>query len=94
MWTEIRERDGVLLKGDQIIVPKVLQPQAIALAHEGHMQADGTLRQLRESQWFRGMRLEVKKFINSSKCATANPRNPTQATSQANQTLGSHGMQL
>ena len=76
MWPEIRERDGVLMKGDKIIIPKILQPQAIALAHEGHMQADGTLRQLRESQWFRGMRQEVQKFVNSCKCATANPRNP------------------
>ena len=49
MWNEIRERDGVLLKGKQIIVPKLLQPQAITLALEGHMQADGTLRHLRET---------------------------------------------
>ena len=50
MWDEIRERDGILTKGKQVIVPKLLQAQAIALAHEGHMQADGTLRQLRETQ--------------------------------------------
>ena len=40
---KIWERDGILLKGKQIIVPKVLQAQSIAIAHEGHMQADGTL---------------------------------------------------
>lgn len=56
LWSEIKERDGILLKGQQIIVPKTLQAQAITLAHEGHMQADGTLRLLRESQWFTGMR--------------------------------------
>ena len=76
LWPEIKERDGILTKAGKIIVPKVLQPQAIALAHEGHMQADGTLRQLRESQWFRGMRKEVQAFVNSCKCQTANPRNP------------------
>ena len=67
MWNEIRERDGVLLKGKQIIVPKLLQPQAITLALEGHMQADGTFRHLRETQWFRNMRLEVQKFMDSYK---------------------------
>ena len=67
MWNEIRERDGVLLKGKQIIVPKLLQPQAITLALEGHMQADGTLRHLRETQWFQNMRLEVQKFMDSYK---------------------------
>ena len=78
MWEEIRERDGILLKGDKLIVPKSLQAQAIALAHEGHMQADGTLRQLRETQWFRGMRAKVQEYVDTCRgCAPANPRNPT-----------------
>ena len=77
MWGEITERDGMLLKGQQMIVPKKLQAQAIALAHEGHMQTDGTLRQLRESQWFRNMRKEVKAYVDSCKCQTAKPQNPT-----------------
>ena len=76
MWNEIRERDGRLLKEDKIIVPRILQPQAIALAQEGHMQAYGTLRQLRETLWFRGMRREVQQFVDTCKCAAANPRNP------------------
>ena len=78
MWDDLQERNGILLKdGKQMVVPKSLQAQAIAIAHEGHMKADGTLRQLRESQWFRNMRGEVQKFVDSCKCATANPRNPT-----------------
>ena len=31
------------------MVPKALQAQAIAIAHEGHQQTDGTLRMLREN---------------------------------------------
>ena len=64
-----------------MVMPKELQTQAISLAHEGHMQPDGTLRQLRESQWFRNMRAQVQAYITSCKYQTANPRNP-QATSQ------------
>ena len=60
----------------KIIVPKILQAQAIALAHAGHMQGDWILRQLRESQWFREMRKEVQAYISSCKYATANPQNP------------------
>ena len=52
IWEELRERDGILLRGKLLVVPKALQAQAIGLAHEGHMQTDGTLRQLRTSQWF------------------------------------------
>ena len=76
IWNEIRERDGILLRGEKIIVPKILQPQVIALALEGHMQADGTLRQLRESQCFHGMRKEVLEFVSMCMCAVANPRIP------------------
>ena len=76
MWQDIRERDGILLKEGKIIVPKRLQPQAIDLAHEGHMLADRTLRPLRENLWFRNMRNEVQAYVSSCKCATANPKNP------------------
>ena len=65
MWEDIKERDGILTKEGKIIVPKSLQAQAIALAHEGHMMADGTLRQLRETQWFRGMREQVQQYVDS-----------------------------
>ena len=47
MCDEIKERNGILIKGKQMVVPKAPQMQAIALAHERHMQTDGTFRQLR-----------------------------------------------
>ena len=77
MWEELQEREGYLIRGNQIVVPKSLQRRAIELAHEGHQQADGTRRQLRETMWFREMRRQVQSFVDSCKCATANPRNPT-----------------
>ena len=77
IWGELEVRDGILLRGKRIVVPRSLQARAIALAHEGHMQTDGTLRLLRETQWFRGMGAEVQKFVDSCKCAVENPHNPT-----------------
>ena len=56
IWDEVRERDGLLLRRDKedrqerLLVPKSLQAQAIAIAHEGHQQTDGTLRMLRQTQ--------------------------------------------
>ena len=83
IWDEVRERDGILLRKDQedkqdrLVVPKALQAQAIAIAHEGHQQTDGTLRMLRQTQWFRNMRQAVKEYVESCRCQTANPANPT-----------------
>ena len=53
-----------------------LQAQAIAILHEGHQQTDGTLRQLREIQWFQNMPPEVRSYVESCNCQTANPNNP------------------
>ena len=33
----------ILMRGHQIILPEILQPEAIRLAHEGQMGADKTL---------------------------------------------------
>lgn len=63
--------------GKKLVVPKSLQAQAIAIAHKGHQQTDGTLRLLRETQWFRNMRAEVHNYVESCKCQTANPANAT-----------------
>ena len=77
IWEEVHEWHGILIRGKKLVVPKALQAQAIAIAHEGHQQTDGTLRLLRESQWFRNMRAEVRSFVESCKCQTANPANAT-----------------
>ena len=42
IWDETHERDSLLIRNKQLIIPKTLQAQAIALAHEGHQQMDGT----------------------------------------------------
>ena len=77
IWDELHEWDGILIRGKKLVLPETMQAQAIAIAHEGHQQTDGTLRLLRESQWFRNMRKKVKDFVDSCKCQAANPANPT-----------------
>ena len=77
MWEDLKERDGYLTREKQIMIPMSLQRRAIELAHEGHQQTDGTLRQLRETMWFRDMRNQVQLYVDTCKCAAANPRNPT-----------------
>ena len=77
IWHEVRKRDGIPIRQDNIVVPKSLQAQAIAITHEGHQQSDGTLQMLSQTQWFGNMRKAVREFVESCKCQTANPANPT-----------------
>ena len=74
---ELNERYGILKRGKKLVVPQTLQAQATAIAHKGHQQSNGTLRLLRETQWFRNMRKSVKEFVDSCKCQAVSPASPT-----------------
>ena len=45
LWKEVHKRDRIFITGNQLIVPRSLQAQAITITHEGHQQNDGMLRQ-------------------------------------------------
>ena len=65
IFNELWECDGIILKGNQVVLPKSLYADAIALAHEGHQYSDKTLKLLRESCWFPQMRKNVHDFVES-----------------------------
>ena len=70
MWTI----DGIVLKGNQVVLPVSLRANAIGLAHEGHQCADKTLQLLRQTCWFPGMRKQVQNFVASYlPCNAAQP---------------------
>ena len=58
--------NNIILKGDRIVLPKQLQPQAIQLAHKGaHPGQSGLLRRLRNHFFFHGMDKEVQIYVQS-----------------------------
>ena len=65
VFPELWMVNGVLLRGKQIVIPKVLQADVISLAHEGHQCAENTLQLLRQSVWFPGMNTCVKYYVGS-----------------------------
>ena len=68
--------DGVVMKGNQLVIPKSLRADVIGLSHEGHQYIDKTLSLLRQSCWFPKMRKDVCDYVNSClACLAAIPRN-------------------
>ena len=61
LWTI----EGILLKGNQIVLPNSLQTDSIGLAHEGHQYTDKTLNLLRQTCWFPKMRRKVEEYVQS-----------------------------
>ena len=67
--------DSMVVKGDQLVIPKEVQATMAQLAHEGHMGHEKTLNTLRQTVWFPGMSDMVRSYVKSFlPCQTASPR--------------------
>ena len=56
--------NGIILKGERIVLPKALQERTIQLAHKGaHPGRSGMIRRLRHHFFFHGMDQEVEKLV-------------------------------
>jgi len=55
----------LVLRGTRIVIPKALQPRALALVHEGHLGIVGTKQHLRSKVWWPGMDKAAEKFCKS-----------------------------
>lgn len=55
--------DGILLRGDRIVVPPVLRSRLLNLAHESHQGMTRTKQRLRELYWWPGMDTEVECLV-------------------------------
>ena len=70
IFEELTVVDGLVVRGDQLIVPQALQAEVIQLAHEGHQGQDKTLQLLRQSVWFPNMGAEVREFVETINTAS------------------------
>ena len=78
IFNELWTTDGIVLKGNQAVLPVTLWSSVIGLSHEGHQCADKTFRLLRQVCWFPGMRKQVQDFVASCfLCNAAQPHTHT-----------------
>ena len=52
VFDELTVMHGMVVRGDQLVIPVELQPIVVQLAHEGHLGFKKTLELLRESNWY------------------------------------------
>ena len=75
---ELSTTNGILLRGNRIVLPKSLQTQAVILAHEDHAGITRTKQRLRSKLWWPKMDTAVEEYIN--KChacqVTGGPSRP------------------
>ena len=57
--------DGIIYRGDRIVVPATLRKSLTEKLHQPHMGVESTLRRARTSLWWPGMNSQLKQFISS-----------------------------
>ena len=59
---------GLLLKGNQIVIPKKLRKNGLQILHEGHLGIEKTRRLATQTVYWPGMNRDIAEMIND--CAT------------------------
>ena len=76
-FRELSISNGLVLRGDKIVIPAELRADVLAAAHEGHPGIVGLLRQLRLSVWWPGMTADATEYVETcgDGCALATAKN-------------------
>ena len=65
---EMSVYDGLIFKGERLVIPKCMRPEMKAEIHSSHTGINGCLRRARECMFWPGMNIDLKEFI--SQCET------------------------
>ena len=85
---ELTVQDGVILRGERLVIPASLGKQMKNKLHSSHMGTESCLRQAREYIFWPGMSAEIKQQVEASDICR------TYETSQQKETLMPHEVPL
>ena len=74
VFNELAVVDGLVLRGERIVVPQTLREAMVKIAHEGHQGIVRTKQLLRVHAWFPGMDTMVEKHVG--KCLACQSTTP------------------
>lgn len=70
--SEIHSTNGVLMRGDRLIIPESFRQQVLQCAHDGHPGMSLMKRRLRQKVWWPKIDDQVEKFVKS--CGSCTPK--------------------
>ena len=62
---ELSVQDGVILRGERIVIPRAVQPEMKRRIHSGHLGINSCLRRARELLFWPGMSGDIKRHVES-----------------------------
>lgn len=68
---ELTIQDGIIYRGDRIVIPKSLQKEMKERVHTGHLGINSCLRRARDLLFWPGMSMEIRQYVETcGTCAT------------------------
>lgn len=61
---ELHAEDGLIFKGNRLVVPFSLRKEMLVIAHQGHIGLEGCLRRMREAIFWPGMSSDLKALVS------------------------------
>ena len=61
---ELHAEDGLIFKGNRLVVPLSLRKEMLAIAHQSHIGLEGCLRRMREAIFWPGMSSDMKALVS------------------------------
>ena len=72
---ELSVQDGIVVKGERVIIPEKLRRQMKERVHQGHLGINSCLRRAKDVMYWPGMASEIRQFIETcGTCATYQSR--------------------
>lgn len=71
---ELAEYEGIIFKGEKIVVPKSLIPKMLTNIHRGHLGIRSCLNRARQLLYWRGMNTDIENFIKKCRVCEASQR--------------------
>ncbi|KAJ8389944.1 hypothetical protein AAFF_G00112290 [Aldrovandia affinis] len=83
---EISVQNGILFRGQKVIIPKSLRPEMLTRIHSSHIGGEACYRHAQETLYWPNMQTEIKDFVST--CSTCN----VYAHNQQKETMLSHDL--
>ena len=73
---ELTVQNGVIFKGERIVIPKAMRPEMLKRIHSSHLGGESCLRKARDVLYWPNMSYEIKDMVGQ--CTTCNEHQRTQ----------------
>jgi len=86
MRDEMSDQDGLIFKGDRVVVPKAGRGELLRRIHNSHLGVYGCLKRARECLYWPGMTADIKNHVSSCEACREYERSQTKETLKNHQT--------